>query len=143
MVFILVAFKIIFCAPPTGAEAKNFIQYYYHGNSPILADVKICQEIQNNQCINAADPQKLNANQKYMLWMVFMVPISAGEQQISITLNHQKTEIWEKKFKIRSSIRYRTWKSVKANKAGDWSVDFFHQTNGQSIKLHTLHCKVE
>jgi len=139
--FILASCSSVFAAEtPTPAEAKKVFDFYYHGQGQgvVLMETKLCAEIgkqgdTKNECtidLNNSPAKGQIAN----LWMTFLVP--KGDKKIAIIIQFEQGGITRmvKNVTLSGSIRFRTWRKVKFNKTGNWTVKIFQEV-GDTTKV--------
>ena len=134
---------------PTSAEAKKVLDYYYNGQGQgvVMIENKLCTEINKegdnkNNCADTLSPSSLTVNQKLNLWMAFLVPNDDPAQNIIIQFEHNGIARMVKDVKVSGSIRYRTWRKVSFNKAGNWTVKIIHDKGDDVQLLDTLNIVV-
>jgi hypothetical protein len=130
---------------PTPVEVQKVLDFYYGPQtaSPILVQSMICRDVvaegeQKNQCSETISPNALRVGEVGYLWLNFMVPRSAGPQQILIQFEHGGTTRMTRQIEIGSAIRYRTWKRFELDRPGEWSVKILHDRSDGVHALETL-----
>lgn len=128
-------------AKPSADEVRNVVDFYNNGKDEgiVLADVKLCEGIgkegaTKNECEGELNPASLTVGESVTVWMSFMVPLGLQEQEIMVQLNHQGVTREVEKATVTSAMRYRVWRKVKLDRAGDWSANIIHD-NGQSSEV--------
>lgn len=122
-----------FAQPTLSSEAaKSFIDFYFYGQGQgvVLADMKICKEIIENECIDEVSPLALELGVPYMVWMMYVVP--DGVEEETILLEYKKDGVTERSSEatVKGSVRYRTWKSFRPNRAGNWDIVITYDKKG-------------
>lgn len=137
----LLSFSVYAVEMPTTAEAKKVLDFYYEGQGMgvVLIDSKWCTEVEKegdnkNNCKDEVNPASVQTDQELTLWMAFLVPSDDPEQHIIIQFEHNGIARMVKDVTVSGSIRYRTWRSVKFNKAGDWTVKIVHE-KGDDVRI--------
>jgi len=128
-------------AKPTPDEVKRVVDYYNNGQDEgvVLADIKLCESIgtegeAKNECQNELDASTMTVGQPVMVWMNFMVPVGMKEQEIMLQFNYQGVTRDVQKATVSNAMRYRVWRKVKFDRAGDWTATITHD-NGQSTEV--------
>lgn len=128
-------------AKPSADEVNKVVDFYNNGKDEgiVLGDIKLCEGIgkdgaAKNECENEIDPASLKAGQSVMVWMNFMVPMGVQEQEIMLQFNHQGVTREVEKVTVSSAMRYRVWRKVKFDRAGDWKANIIHD-NGQTSEV--------
>jgi len=125
---------------PTPEAAKSVLAFYFNGqgNGVVLADVMICTEIENNECVDNVPVDSLKKESQYYLWMLYIVPSGDEVDGIIIQFNKGGITRFTRDVSVSGSIRYRTWKTFTLNQLGEWEVKILHD-RGESIEtLQTL-----
>ena len=124
----------------TSEAAKSFIDFYFNGQGQgvVLADMKICMEIVENECSEEVSPIALQQGVTYSVWMMFVVP--QGDEIDDIIVQYNSGGITRKSStaSVKGSVRYRTWKSFTANRAGNWDIVVLHDKGGDVQTLKTI-----
>ena len=137
---------------PSAAEVQKVLDFYYAepAGSPILVELKICHEVigegeQKNQCAKTISPEAIEIGQTSYLWMNFIVPQSAGTQNILVQFEHDGVTRLTRQITLSPAVRYRTWKKFELDRPGKWSVKVLHdQADGtQPIGSAALLAKPE
>ena len=124
----------------TSDAARSFIDFYYNGQGKgvVLADIKLCTEVIENECSEEVAPVALQQGQTYMLWMMYVVP--QGDEIDDIIIQYNSGGITRKsgQVSVKGSIRYRTWNSFTPNRAGNWDIVVLHDNGGDVQTLKTI-----
>lgn len=133
-------------AAPTAESAKEVLDHYWSGNSPLLIDYKICSEISKegenkNECTTEVDPSAIAKGDKVFLWMNYMVP-QHTEQNISVLFTRKNRPEKTRGIKITGSLRYRTWTTLPTGKTGEYSIQVDHEVDDNFTTLKTLSYQV-
>lgn len=124
----------------TSDAAKSFIDFYFNGQGQgvVLADIKLCTEIEENECSGEVSPIALQQGETYMLWMMYVVP--QGDEIEDIIVQYNSGGITRKsgQVSVKGSIRYRTWKAFTPNRAGNWDIVVLHDKGGDVQTLKTI-----
>lgn len=120
---------------PSSEAAKQVLDYYYAGGedvAPVLVDYKICEDIvregdEKNNCTVELDPSNITVDTPVYLWMNFMVPSDNGNKLL-LQVNNKGLTRSTHDISIAHSIRYRSYKKLKFNKAGAWDVKLYLET---------------
>ena len=135
---------------PTPDEAKKVINYYFHGKgmTPVLADVKICHDIQRdgdekNECAGDVTGQALKKGDSDYVWMAFMAPSDAEPQNIIVQLSLNGTVRWVKNASVPAGIRSRTWLKHTFTQAGTWKLNISVDNGSSTEQLGTMDINVQ
>lgn len=143
---LVLLFPTLAISAPTSAETKTVLDHYWNGDTPVLADYKVCSEIvregdEKNNCAGEVNPEMLQAGEKVYLWMNYMVPQDT-EQNISILVTRNTRPEKTKNIKITASLRYRTWTILPTNKSGEYKVKIDRELNDNFTTLEKFTYKV-
>jgi len=126
---------------PSPEVVKQVVDFYFQGQEQgvVLADTKLCDNVytkgeQNNECMAERPDNTLSRGEETNVWMLFMVPNKLEPQKILVQLNHRGMTMSVQRASIASALRYRIWKKVKPDRAGDWTVKIFHD-RGDKVEL--------
>jgi len=130
---------------PTGDEARKVIDYYYQGKGggAVLMDLQICEGIgkeeggQKNECLNTIEPGKVQLGQELQLWMNFLVPID-DTADIIVTFSRKGKVRHTANVKLTSANRYRTWKRLPTERAGQWTISILQELADKDLDLGSL-----
>lgn len=135
---------------PTPAEAKKVIEYYYQGKgmTPVLAELKICHDIQRdgdnkNECAGDVTGQTIKRGDSDYIWMAFMAPSGGDPQNVSVELEQNGATSWTKTASVPGAIRSRTWYRHTFTKAGTWKLKVSTSNGNASETLGEMDLKVE
>lgn len=138
---IALLFSCLAHGKPTPEEVKHVIDYYYRGQDQgvLLADLKLCDEVytkgdQKNECMAERTGDSLNAGERTVVWMMFMVPRGVEPQNIMLQLNYRGMTMSVKRARVTSAIRYRTWETIKPDRPGEWTLKIFLD-KGEEVDL--------
>ena len=128
--------NIVAQTKPTPEAAMSFLNFYYKGQGQgvVLADVKVCTEVKENECIDTMAVDSLKNETQYYLWMLYFVPKGDQVKDIIIQFNQGGITRFTRVVSVSGSIRYRTWKSFTLNKQGEWEVWVLHD-RGDKIDI--------
>ena len=115
---LLLTNQLMISAVPTPEAARQFIDYYLNGQneSILLADMKICRDVAENECVDNVEPDMLEQGTSYMIWCLFVVPGTDREENLIIQFNHNGITRMTRELTVSSSIRWRTWRSLTTNR---------------------------
>ena len=124
---------------PTSEEAKKVLNYYYQGEAhgPVLAEIKVCQEISKeegnrNNCGNElAGP--VEKGKPVYVWMMFMVPSKSEKQGLIVQYLHKGIARNVREMSVSPGFRYRTWNKKTFTKTGKWTVKILRE-KGDSME---------
>lgn len=130
---------------PTSDEARKVINYYYHGKGKgaILMDQNICEKIgqedgaDKNECVEKVNPSQIQVGQELYLWMNFLVPFD-DSADIIITFSRKGKVRRTSNLKLAGATRYRTWKKIPTDKAGQWTVYILQELDDQDLELGSM-----
>ena len=113
---------------PTSEDALAFINFYFSGQGQgvVLADMKVCTTIEENECTDNVPLTSLKMDEQYMLWMMYVVPKDDKVDNILVQFNQGGITRITKEVSVVGSIRYRTWKSFSLNRTGEWEIKVLH-----------------
>lgn len=122
---------------PSSEAAKSFLDFYYNGQGKgvVLADIKVCTDVANADCVETVDPSLLQVGMKYKVWMAFVVPEGDSVESLSIQFTKDADTKFERELSVKGSIRYRTWRSFNPVSAGIWEVKVL---DNREIELEEL-----
>ena len=121
---------------PTLNEVKKVLAHYHegHGNGVFLVDMKLCKDVQKNECVEEVEDGKVVQDQKAMLWMYYF---GANDDKAAIHYelkNGGKTrKVGE--FDIKGAYRYRKALSLPTDRLGEWEIDMSQETKLGDINL--------
>ena len=109
---------------PSPETAKSFLDFYYNGQGKgvVLADIKVCTDVENADCVETVDPSLLKVGMKYKVWMAFVVPEGDVVESLSVQFTKDTETKFERALSVKGSIRYRTWRSFNPVASGIWEV---------------------
>jgi len=130
---------------PTAAEVKKVLDFYYQGQGQgvVLIESMFCREVatsgeNKNECI---DPPLSNTSiskgETVNLWMAYMIPNKDEKQNIIIQFEQGSITRMVKDIQLGGSFRYRTWRKVKLNRAGEWTIKIILDQGNNSSLLAT------
>ncbi len=129
---------------PTSEETRKVINYYYHGKGggTVLMDHYLCQEIgqegpDKNECLNKLNPSQIQKEQEAYLWMNFLVPMDASAD-IIVSFSRKGKVRRTASVKLSGATRFRTWKRIPTNKAGQWSVVIIQEMEDKDMEVGSL-----
>ena len=124
----------------TSDAAKSFIDFYFNGQGKgvVLADIKLCSEVVENECSEEVSPIALQQGETYMLWMMYVVPQGDEVEDIIVQYNNGGITRKSGQVSVKGSIRYRTWKSFTPNRAGNWDLVVLLDKGGDVQTLKSI-----
>ncbi len=130
---------------PTPDEARKVIDYYYHGKGKgaILMDMTICEKVgqeegpDKNECLDSVNPGQIQLNQELHLWMNFLVPLN-DNADIILAFSRKGKVRRTANIKLAGASRYRTWKKIPTDKAGQWTVSILQELEDQDLELGSM-----
>ena len=125
---------------PSSDEAKAFIDFYYNGQGAgvVLADMKICREVVENECSGEVAIDSRKKNEKYVLWMMYVVPKDDKIEGLIIQFNQGGLTRFTREASVSGSVRYRTWRSFKLNQTGVWEIKVLQDKGTEVETLKTI-----
>jgi hypothetical protein len=134
--------------PPTAAEVRRVTNYFYsqRESTPLLADYKLCMGIHRegsnkNNCADEIDASTLQPGQSLFLWMNFLVP--KGERgKVLVQLNHDGITRGTREMSIRGSMRYRTWRKIRLQRAGEWELPVYYENSDGIEEIERINLQV-
>ena len=130
---------------PTPDEARKVIDYYYggKGKGAILMDISICEKVgqeegpDKNECLDSVNPGQIQLGQELHLWMNFLVPLN-DTADIIIAFSRKGKVRRTANIKLGGATRYRTWKRIPTDKAGQWTVSILQELEDQDLELGSM-----
>ena len=130
---------------PTADEARKVIDYYYNGKGQgaVLMDLKICggigqqEGVDKNECLNKVDPARIQTDQELFLWMNFLIPLD-DTADVIVAFSRSGKVRRTSSIKLTTATRYRTWKRIPTDKAGQWSISFLQELADKDLDLGGL-----
>ena len=130
---------------PTPDEARKVIDYYYHGKGKgaILMDMAICEKVgqeegpDKNECLDSINTGQIQLNQEVHLWMNFLVPVN-DTADIILAFSRKGKVRRTANLKLAGASRYRTWKKIPTDKAGQWTVSILQELEDQDLELGSM-----
>lgn len=129
LLLLLLAFTNIHAqTKPTPETTLAVLNFYFNGQGQgvILADMKVCKTIEENECVENIPANSLKKDEQYMIWMMYVVPRGDEVKDIIVQFNQNGITRFTKDVSVSGSIRYRTWKSFSLNRVGEWEIKVFH-----------------
>lgn len=133
---------------PTAAEVRKVIDYYYQGKGKgvIPMEYKLCQQISEqgenkNNCEIEIPAGKIPKGQDAYVWMKFLVP---AEDQAKILLQFSRNNLVRdtSNVSLTGATRYRTWKKLPTDTAGDWSINIIEEMDNGDQNIGKLQFSV-
>ncbi len=129
---------------PGSKETKKVMDYYDSGKGggAVLVDYTLCQEMgkeeeSKNDCIRPFSGKDIKAGEDVYLWMNFMIPVDdTANIYLAYTRNNRIRNTQE--IKLNSAFRYRTWKKIVTDKAGEWTIQIFQELEDKDIDLGSI-----
>lgn len=149
---LIIIATIIACIPafviaaekPSSKETKKVIDYYNtgKGGGAVLVDYTLCQEMgkeeeSKNDCIRSLSGNDIKAGDEVYLWMNFMIPVD-DTANIYLTYTRNNRIRKTQQIKLNSAFRYRTWKKIITDKAGQWTIQIFQELEDKDIDLGSI-----
>lgn len=129
---------------PTPEEARKVINYYFNGKGQgvVPMEYKLCKQVSlkgemKNECISEVSGNTIAKGEEAYLWMNFLVP--AGEDSkilLQYTRNNKVRDT--SNVSLGGATRYRTWKKIPTNTAGDWKVNVVQELDNADIDIGQL-----
>jgi len=143
---VMVLVPALSLAAPSAESAREVLDHYWSGNSPVLIDYKICSEISKegenkNECAVEVDPTAIAKGADVFLWMNYMVPQNT-EQNISVLITRNNRPEKTRDIKITGSLRYRTWTTLPTDKDGAFTIQVDHEVDDNFTTLKKLSYQV-
>jgi len=133
---------------PTSEEARKVINYYFNGkgNGVVPMEYKFCSEVSlkgenKNECVSEISANSVKKGQEAYLWMNFLVP--AGEEA-KLLLQYSRNNMVRDtgNVSLGGATRYRTWKRIPTNSAGDWKVKLVQEMSNADLEVGELQYSV-
>lgn len=130
---------------PTPDEARKVIDYYYHGKGKgaVLMDLAICEKVgqeegpDKNECLDSVNPGQIQQGQELHLWMNYLVPLN-DSADIILAFSRKGKVRRTANIKLGGATRYRTWKRIPTDKAGQWTVSILQELEDQDLELGSM-----
>lgn len=122
---------------PSTEVAKSFLDFYYEGQGSgvVVADMQVCTDVVNADCIDPVDPSLLLVGMKYKIWMIFVVPEGDEVDSLSLQFTKDSETKFSRDLSVKGSIRYRTWRSFNPTDPGIWTVSVL---DNREVELEEL-----
>ena len=134
---------------PSAEEVQKVVGYYYRGQGQgvILADHFLCTEVategaDKNDCRMRHDLPVISQEDEVLVWMNFLVP-NTDTADILILFARQGHVRHTAQVAVKGAIRFRTWKKIPTDKAGDWTVTILQELGDSDLELATFSYRVE
>lgn len=139
---LLLVVPVVSFAAPTPEAAKQVLDHYWSGSTPLLVDYKFCSEISKegenkNECVTEVDPSAIAKGDKVFLWMNYMVPKNTA-YNISVLITRKNRPEKTRDMSITSSLRYRTWTTLPTVKTGEHSIQVDQEVDDNFTTLKNL-----
>lgn len=133
---------------PTSAEALKVIDYYFNGkgSGAVLMDRYLCQKVgkegaSKNECLDKTAAGPIPLGQEVQLWMNYLVPVN-DQADIIINFSRQGKVRSTARVKLAGATRYRIWKKIPTDKAGQWKVSIIQELENKDLEIATLQYEV-
>jgi len=133
---------------PTSAETLKVIDYYFNGKGggAVLMDRYLCQQVgkegaAKNECLDKTAAGPIPVGQAVQLWMNYLVPVN-DQADIIINFSRQGKVRSTARVKLAGATRYRIWKKIPTDKAGQWNVSIIQELEKKDLELGTLQYEV-
>lgn len=140
---------VIAVEKPSSKETKKVMDYYNtgKGRGAVLVDYILCQEMgkeeeSKNECIRPLSGNVIKAGDEVYLWMNFMIPVD-DTANIYLTYTRNNRIRNTQQIKLNSAFRYRTWKKITTDKAGQWTIQIFQELEDKDIDLGSITYEVK
>ena len=134
---------------PSADDVRRVVDYYYRGQGQgvVLAQHFLCAEVSTegtdkNECRLKHDSPVVNLGSEVLLWMNFLVP-SGDDGDLLLLFSRQGRVRHTASITVKGAIRFRTWKKIPTDKAGDWTVTILQELGESDLELATLSYQVE
>lgn len=144
VIITLIPVLVIAAEKPSPKETKKVMDYYNtgKGGGAVMVDYTLCQEMgkeeeSKNDCIRSISGNDIKAGEEVYLWMNFMIPLDdTANIYLSYTRDNRIRNTQE--IKLNSAFRYRTWKKIITDKAGQWTIQIFQELEDKDIDLGSI-----
>ena len=127
---------------PSPDQVRKVIDYYYHGkgSGAVLMDLQICEKVgleegpKKNECLDTFNPGQIPLDGELYLWMNFLIPID-DSADIIVTFSRNGKVRKTASVKLAGATRFRTWKRIPTNKAGQWSISILQELEDKDLEL--------
>ncbi|MDJ0885288.1 MAG: hypothetical protein QNJ48_14070 [Desulfobacterales bacterium] len=134
---------------PSADDVRRVVDYYYRGQGQgvVLAQHFLCSEVSTegadkNECRLKHDLPVVNLASEVMLWMNFLVP-SGDQGDLLLLFSRQGRVRHTATITVKGAIRFRTWKKIPTDKAGDWTVTILQELGDTDLELASFSYQVE
>ena len=129
---------------PAAAEVRKVVEYYHQGKGQgaILVAHRLCTQIYEEgplkyECQEVATAGQIQKDSEVYLWMNYLVPTGdTADIIIHYKRNNKVRSVSD--FELPGSLRYRIWKKIPTEKAGDWQVDIIQEMQDTDLNLGDL-----
>ncbi|MDH5178927.1 MAG: hypothetical protein OEZ39_00260 [Gammaproteobacteria bacterium] len=125
---------------PTTDEVRKVLDFYYQGQGlgVVLIDSKMCSEIGKegdlkNECVG--ELTAIKKDESINMWFAFLIPNGTEKQKILIQFETGGLTRMVKEIEATGSIRYRTWRKVDFDRAGEWTASIFLDSPAGTKKI--------
>ncbi|MDJ0808840.1 MAG: hypothetical protein QNJ01_01995, partial [Desulfobacterales bacterium] len=94
------------------------------------------------ECRLKHDLPVVNLASEVMLWMNFLVP-SGDQGDLLLLFSRQGRVRHTATITVKGAIRFRTWKKIPTDKAGDWTVTILQELGDTDLELASFSYQVE
>ena len=139
----LLIFGALVGVPPTPAQVKSVLDYYFSGTEPILAEALLCKSIEKEDDETKWDCKerygaKATKGDKVYVHLTFLVPKDQSKD-LMLQAAHDGVVRTTKDITVKGTyFRHRLFRAFSLEKAGRWD---FHIRDGEKI-LKTLSIQV-
>lgn len=122
---------------PSSNSARSVVDFYFNGqgNGVVLADIKVCMEVIDNECERPVNPAQLRVNNAYKIWLMFVVPQGESIESLSIQFFREGNLAYSKDLSVRGALRYRTWRAFTPEQPGRWEIRVF---DNRGVEIETV-----
>ena len=106
-------------------------------------DMTVCEKIgtedgpDKNECLDSVNPSQIELNQELYLWMNYLVPLNDAAD-IILSFSRKGKVRRTANIKLAGATRYRTWKKIPTDKAGQWTVSILQELEDQDLELGSM-----
>jgi len=151
VVSLFISLSAVAAEVPTSQEVKKVLDFYYDGKGlgVVLIEAKMCRDIeregdQKNECSGQiAAGEAITKDEAAYLWMSYMVPSGDEKQKIIVQFDNGGVTRSVKDMEVSGSLRFRTWRKVVFDRAGQWTAKIVHDKPEGAVELGQISFNVQ
>lgn len=134
---------------PAAEDVKRFFDYYDKGYQlgVLMVDHKLCLDIHNagvnkNNCNGELVGNAIEIGKPVYIWMMFVVPAETKSESLLLQFNTGGLTRKVREVTVDGAFRFRVWKKVRFDKAGEWNVRLLQDTARGTAEVGTFNVNV-